>query len=700
MAVVPRPLAAADGPGAVGQVYTPGYLFLVQWADPVEIASAYATAISQAQTLAEERKGLMARPTRVGELSLVALRQADAWQLQMTVQRFSQADSLVPLFPDFTTLTAAASSTTLTCDTTHRRFFEGARVIVAELANTAALVNFEVATIAAGGVADGALTITGAVARTYPVGSRVYPAIEARLSLSGSAEVVTDQNLTTRLRWAEALGASQLPGLAAVDTTPAGFNTYADEVIMHVTPNWNQHTTGPRRIGRAARTGRSVSMSTWGGRPLMSKSLGWQFGSRADVFNILRFFDSRGGRLHPFILPSFLDDFTPLALGGTTVDVVPNGPVFDYGHTTHLALFMRDTTLVVRAIDSVARLSASVDQITLDAALPSGLLLSEVRRVSACHRVRFDRDELSEIWQTNHAAVLRVPVVEVISEKTVEVLDTSQPPAAGPPDGVPDLSGWYDCSVELLSTAAGGGDTNEGEQCDTIQPWNTPSAGQGSGSAAAEPPNWRKFGAFWKDQSGNDNTLKRNGFGTISSRPVYRNLYNDPWSTDLAIVMPHVYSPGFGMHFDQGDDAQWHDNTDGLTVFVVGGNRDFQNLYANSDSVLFKATSRFELRTAAWKVIGDTTVELPFTPTKVWSLFTGIWTPGVSMKCWRNGQLLNSSVASIPNSLGGVTDQVVCGAYARMAAAVLYARAITNNELNTVGLYLATRYGLPWTTIS
>lgn len=699
MSVTPRPLAAADGPGVVGQVYTPGYLFLVQWADAVELSSAFDTSVSQAQTLAEERKGLQARPGRVGELSLVALAQADAWQLQMAVQRFSQADSLVPLFSDFTTLTVAASGSTLTCDTTERRFFEGARVIVAELRNRATLIDFEVATIDAGGVAAGALTLTGAVGRTYPVGSRVYPAVEARLSLSGSAEVVTDQNLTSRLNWSEAIGASQLPGLAAVGSTPAGFSEYDGEAILHITPDWNRHTTGPRRIGRGSSSGRAVSMATWGGRPLISKNLGWQFTTRAAAFELLAFFDSRGGRLHPFLFPSFLDDFTPLALGTTTVDLTPNGPVYDYNHTTHLAVFMRDGSLVVREIDSVARLSASVDQVTLDTALPSGLLLADVRRVSACHRVRFDRDALAESWQTNTAAGFTVPVVEVINEKDVAVLDTSQPPAAGAPDGVPDLSGWYDASIACNGTTTPSS-TEEGEQCQSIQEWDTPNPGQGSGTATIPVDNYKKRAAFWNDQSGNGRNLTRAAVGSLSNRPVYRFLYNDPWSTDLPIVMPHIYatlSDGLG---GEGPDAAWHDDTDGLTVFVVGGNRDFQNLYDTSDSTLFRSTGRWEMKTARWKLIGDTTVDLTFTATEVWSIFTGIWTPGVSAKCWRNGALLNSTVASVPNNLGGVSDFGACGNYARMAAAVIYARALTVLELNTVGLYLSERYGIPWTTIT
>lgn len=698
-AVVPRPLADADGPGAVGQVYRPGYLFLVQWADPIELATAFDTSVTQAQTLAEERKGLLSRPTRVGELSLVALAEREAWQLQMFVTRFSQADSLVPLFADFTKITVAASGSVLTCDTTERRFFEGARVIIAELRNRATLADFEVVTIAAGGVAPGALTLTGSVARTYPVGSRVYPAIEARLSLAGSSEVVTDRDMTSRLNWSEHIGASQLPGLADVGTTPSGFLTYAGEVIMHVTPDWSRHTTGPRRIARGSRAGRGVSTATWGARPLVSKSLGWQFVTRAAAFQVLRFFDSRGGRLHPFLLPSFLDDFTPLALGTITVDVTPNGPVFDYAHTTHLAIFMRDETLVVREIDSVARLSSSVDQITLDTALPSGLLLADVRRVSACHRVRFDRDELAEIWQTNHAVTIACPVVEVINEKNVTLLDTSQPAQAGAPDGVPDLSGWYDAALECLGTDTTNG-TGEGDPCLSVQEWDTPNPGQGSGTASIPVDAYKKRVAFWKDQSGNGRILKRNSVGSRSNRVIYRNLFGDPWSTDLPIIMPHMYATLADSLNQAPTDYAWHDDTDGLTVFCVGGNRDFQGLYDTSDSPMFESTSRWQMRTKRWKLIGNTTVDLAFTATKVWSIFTGIWTPSVSAKVWRNGQLLNSTVASVPATLGGISDFTVCGQYARLAAAVIYARALTVLELNTVGLYLSVRYGIPWTTIT
>lgn len=695
--VIPRPLADVDGPGVVGQVSPPGYLFLVQWADPVELATAYDTSISQAQTLAEERKGLRSRPTRVGEMSLVALRESDAWQLQMVLQRLSQSDNLLPLFSDFSKLTAPASSTTLNCVTTDRRFFEGGRVIVAELLNAATLVDFEVATIAAGGISPNAITLTASVSRTYPLGSRVYPAIEVQMNLRGNAEVVTDQNMVARLRWAEVIGASQLPGLAAVGTTPAGFNEYAGEAILHITPNWRQHGTGPRRVGRGSASGRSLSTSTWGGRALFAKPLGWQFVSRAAAFSLLSFFDSRGGRLHPFLCPSFVDDFKPLALGTITVDVQPNGPAFDYSHITHLAVFMRDETLVVREIDSVARLSESVDQITLDTALPSGLLLADVRRLSACHRVRFDTDEVVERWQTDAAVAMQAPVVEVINEKVVVVLDTSQPPEAGAPDGVPDLSGWYDASVECLSSDSATG-TGEGAQCDTVQEYDE-ATNTGSGTSQIDPPAYRKGVAFWKDQSGNGRDLRHNHVGSLAARPIFRFLFFDPWSTQLPIVMPHFYA-ALSDVLDEGGPHQWHDDTDGLTVFVVGGNREFKDLYNNSSSHMFTASGRWEMKTDTWKLIGDTTVTLNWTPTDAWAIWSGIWTPGISAKAYKNGTILGSTTTLVPNNLGGSADLLVGGQYSRMAAAIIYARALNTNELNTVGLYLSERYGIGWTTIT
>ncbi len=697
--IVPRPLADVDGPGAVGSVSPPGYLFLCNWSDPVELATAFDTAISQAQTLAEERKSLRSRPTRVGQMSLVSLRERDAWQLQMVVQRLSQTDQLLPLFSDFAKITAAASGDTLTCVTSDRRFFEGGRVIIAQLVNAASLVNFEVGTIAAGGVAAGAITLTASVSRTYPAGSRVYPAIEAKMNLSGSLEVVSDQKLVTRLRWAEVIGASQLPGLADADTTPAGFNEYDGEPILHITPNWRQHGTGPRRVGRSSASGRSASTATWGARPLFAKPLGWQFGTRAAAFDLLRFFDSRAGRAFPFLLPSFLDDFTPLALGTTTIDVSPNGPVFDYSHITHIAILMDDGSVVVRAKDSVARLSASVDEITLDSALPSGLLLEDVRRVSACHRVRFDTDEMVERWRTDAVAELSARVIEVINDKVVVILDTSQPPAAGAPDGVPDLSAWHDASVECLSSDSHSG-TGEGEQCDTIQAWNTPTTGQGSGSASINDPDYRKRVAFWKDQSGNGRDLRHNHvFGSLTDRPIFRFLYLDPWSTGLPIVMPHFYAT-LGDVLDEGGPHQWHDETDGLTVFVVGGNREFQGVYDTRSSHMFTASGRWEMKTDTWKLIGDTTVTLNWTPTDAWAIWTGIWTPGISAKAYKNGSTLGVTTTGVPNNLGGTADPFVGAQYSRMAAAVIYARALNVNELNTVGLYLSERYGIGWTTIT
>lgn len=694
MSVIPKPLADVNGPGAVGQVLPPGYLFLPQWREPMELATAFGTVVTRAQTLAEERKGLAPRPLRIGEFTVQGMKQLDTWRVEMLAQRLAQADSLVPLPSDVTKLLAAGAGPVLSCDTQFRRLFDGARVIIAEPTRAARFDEFEVATIA--GTTATTLTLTAALSRSYAAGSRIYPAIETTISAEVEVDIFNDRLVGSRLRWAEAAGVSQLPGLQAVGTTPAEFSELGGLPILDIPPDWNRIAAASQRIARAGRTGRTSVIQTWGARALFARSMTWQFATRAAAWPLLKFFDSRAGRLHPFLMPSWLEDFVGLALGGDTVDVVANGPDFDYTHVTHLAVLERNGAVHVRIIDQVDRLSGNIDRMTLATPLPSGLTLTDVRRLSAAQQVRFAKDELTERWITDQAVSVTAPVVEVVNEKSVAILDTSQPPVAGAPDGVPDLSGWYDASIGCLSTDTSTGGNPNG-QCETIQDYD-PVAVRGSGTSGADAPAYRKRVAFWNDQSGNGRDLRKNSLGSLSNRLLFRFLFNDPWSTKLLTVMPHMYATS-NDQLDQGDPAQWHDNTNGLTVFVVGGNREFQGLYETRDSPLFNSSGRFELTTGHWKLIGSSTVTLGFTPTDDWAIFLGIWTPGVSAKVWKNGILLDSTTTSVPASLGGASDFIVCAQFARMAAAVLYARALTVNELNTVGLYLSERYNIPWTTI-
>lgn len=292
-----------------------------------------------------------------------------------------------------------------------------------------------------------------------PPMTHIYPAIEAELEFEHEAEAIHAKLATFSVQVVETPGVSALDPLVAPGTLPPGFPTHTQDSITHpvLTPplDWRRVTVGVSRQGERSQAGIASVSEVFGTRPRARFLLPYTRVNRSDGFDMLRFFDSRGGRLHPFWLVSPTIDYELLAIdpAGAHVIIKAVGAEFDWAFFPYIALKQISTgTIIIRKINLVNRVPGGDDQIFLDIALPASLAIADHRSTSA-HLVRFDTDAFPEGWITDELMQFELPVLELIDEKDVVItLDDLCP------------------GGEVISYVRGGCDICIDDRCGTDEP--------------------------------------------------------------------------------------------------------------------------------------------------------------------------------------------------------------------------------------
>ena len=260
------------------------------------------------------------------------------------------------------------------------------------------------------------------------------PLIEGNIVQSMSGTIITDNAVSLRLTIKETPGVSAIPALQAPDTTPTGFDSFESMPILDLPLSWDGMQFGVSRPGNYTRSGLADLYQLKGDRPLQTGELTFAQLSRAEVFKLIRFFESRRGRLYPWLLAPPATDLTATAIGTTSVTVTAVGPERDWDFFPHVAIVLWDGTVYVREISGVAR-GAGSDVITLADAIPA-VLLSAVKRVATGLKARFDTDEMVENWITDQIATCKLKIHEDIAEAvTINVPDPRtgiEKPASNP----------------------------------------------------------------------------------------------------------------------------------------------------------------------------------------------------------------------------------------------------------------------------
>lgn len=387
------------------------------WSAGVQLTHTWRTNKGKGQSGAERRLGMGSKPIRVHTFKLLARDRAALWQAREYSRRGGIARQLVPLFCDAIDSTAVMpNATTIPAVTTDRRFYPGARAIVASPARGNFRATWEVFVI--GAVAADSITVSGGgLGLLYPRGSRVYPLLECDAVQTRSVSMLTRDSGSIQFAARETPGPSALPALIQPgDASPVP--TYGGKPLWNPGGGFDSVASGFASEFRSATLGAGIVFNATGARPRLVVSGGALGITRAKAIETTRFFDYCCGSLRPFLFVDPAALFTVTAVAGSTVTVAAAGPVTAWNAVTHFAAIAANGTPTVRPLVGVARGGAS-DVLTLSA--PLGLTVPQIARASIAFNARFLADELTETWITDQLAAVEWSVTELLEEKTVEM---------------------------------------------------------------------------------------------------------------------------------------------------------------------------------------------------------------------------------------------------------------------------------------
>jgi len=444
-------LIASGSTPQVDDLWAIAYLFKAEWGTEILVTNEFRTTIEESLSDAEQRRGLRSTPQRTVSFGLLAHTREQIANLQSLSIRTGISRNLFPLASDISFLTAAATSTdTVLCDTADRRFSAGIRVVVFSPTSEPEIETWEIAEIYS---LDGtSISMTENLTNNYPAGAGVIPLFEAGLILTSSGDILTDNTARMSIEALETTG-KMLPVVNAIGTNPTSFPTHASLPILNVLPHYEEMGWGTSRKGSLLASGLGSIATAHGTRGSRTRSLPFIASTRAEAFALLRFFESRGGSLHPFWLPDPLTEFTATGVtgGGSGIVLTSVGLSYDWTFRPFLAIELNDGTTYVRGVDEVVR-NAGQDTVTFDSSI-GGLSLSDIRRVASAIKCRFASDEMKELWASNHVMRTAFDVIELTNEKSVTISNlvklTSSDLATA--HSIGNCEGFTVCSVNALS---------------------------------------------------------------------------------------------------------------------------------------------------------------------------------------------------------------------------------------------------------
>ena len=280
-------------------------------------------------------------------------------------------------------------------------------------------------------------------------GSRIYPALETDMGFQQSSDVITRRVSSAFVNADETPGVTAHAPIVDIgdlslwtvntvefnldDTTPLGDNIQVP--VLEASSDYTAIEMGSEAIGDTMQVGIGRKKYRYGDNKFYFE-LPYTCLNRADAFQLIRFFQSRGGRLLPFFLTPPVSQFDIKSIVDqgnlTKVTVVDNGLIDgdDYSSRErivgkYLSFYDKaNASYVVKQIDSVGESVAhpghlnifleGASNITSEAGVGYG-------RCGIAHLCRFDTDEMVETWITTEHFQTVLTAVELQDEKNVNI---------------------------------------------------------------------------------------------------------------------------------------------------------------------------------------------------------------------------------------------------------------------------------------
>lgn len=448
-------VAISDAPAHPDEIQALAHLFALDWSQGMQVQCAFSTSVQHGLSAGEQRWGLRGRPRRQVTLPLNAWSVREQFNLRSLMQRAGRGRHLLPLFPDASRLTATAASgaTTIACDTSFRRLFE-THLAVLYTGQGPSTDHFEVVRLST--ISEGSLTVDSPTTKDFIKGSWIVPLIAVTALTAATGLILSDYYSSTSLQGGEAAGDTQLDLSSPLGEVPEGFDSYNDLPIFPLKVDYDGSNLqwGVERDSQETASGFDTVIEMYGDRSRFTFALPIMNASRAEAWDAIRLFESRGGRLYPFWV---INPQTDIQVNSYPFDFEVRVPAAahesDWDFYTHLGFEMADGSQEVRAF-TVTR-DGDEDRLILDEPI-TGLSASTVRRVATAYLCRFSNDAMTEQWNTDALMTTTLEVTEVLSEKDVEIDLRSYFPEGLPArwvggvcEGAVTLDCEEDCADEL-----------------------------------------------------------------------------------------------------------------------------------------------------------------------------------------------------------------------------------------------------------
>jgi hypothetical protein len=434
-------------------------LLRANWSGVVQVEPNSQTDVTASrETGAEDRRQLVERPSRTLNVTLTGMSQEESLQLWMNLLRTAGDRTWLPLFTDQGVTDATSSGQFINLDTALKRFYPGARVVIFDVVDGLPdQIEYRTIVAVTATQIDLGAVPADQLQNTYAAGAYVFPLLDIEVDIDASKGIhQTDYHFEVSFEATEVVGQSALPYLE--DGLPSGFPTYLGYPILTISPHWGAAlSSSARHHGDAYELGVGMVVEPRGSRPTVDHSLSLRALSRESAWPLLRFIESRAGRLRPWWLVNPASLFTAEAITTTHVDVTAIGNLED------MEDFLASVVIEVTGSNPIVRDVSGVTQVgdlwrIAFATTITAPSLGDIVRVTSAHLVRNSKDAHREVWTSDGIIDVSLEAEDLIDEATYAISGIDMaPPTLGPLAEIDDLYLWVSAGGPCWADLDGGG---------------------------------------------------------------------------------------------------------------------------------------------------------------------------------------------------------------------------------------------------
>lgn len=378
------------------------WTFVPDWSNGLIERLSWKTDVLQSFDMREQRRALRIAPRKTFEFE-VFFTGAERRYAESVIWGWGARAWALPIWPDGQELAAElpSGSSTINIDTTTRDYVAGSLVMI-----LADAFNYE--TLEVLSVASSSITLARPTGRTWPTGTRVYPARTAHLP-----------DRIELPRWSGDASGSRVSFdiVEPVDNTAnGGVTTYRGYPVIDRRPNW-VGGFGVEMQRKLAAIDNLTGVSFFddeSGIPASVQRVRWTLTSRAELEAVRQLIYAMRGRQGGGWMPTWSIDMivnATIDASATAIDIdymaYANQIITTTGRRD-VRIELMDGTVFHRRITGATQLSATAERLSIDTALGQTVEPSQIAQVSFMALKRLSSDDVDVAYWTGSIAEVAV----------------------------------------------------------------------------------------------------------------------------------------------------------------------------------------------------------------------------------------------------------------------------------------------------